>query len=80
MYFPLALLLSLKKKVVVFFKHLYVTINSLPKWKSKDKKDEGKKQLMDALVYQGNRDSQLQLHIVVTLKKNLHKIQFHLMI
>ena len=69
MYFPLALLLSLKKKVVVFFKHLYVTINSLPKWKSKDKKDEGKKQLMDALVYQGNRDSQLQLHIVVTLKK-----------
>ena len=50
MYFPLALLLSLKKKVVVFFKHLYVTINSSPKWKSKDKKDEEKKkQIMDTV-------------------------------
>ena len=81
MYFPLALLLSLKKKVVVFFKHLYMTINSLPKWKSKDKKDEGKKsKLWRQLMYQGNKDSQLQLHIVVTLKKKMHKIQFHLMI
>ena len=47
-----------------------MTINSLPKWKSKDKKDEGKKsKLWMQLMYQGNKDSQLQLHIVVTLKK-----------
>ena len=47
-----------------------MTINSLPKWKSKDKKGEGKKsKLWMQLMYQGNKDSQLQLHIVVTLKK-----------